>query len=284
MHRFVVLSIMIAAMGCGGSGSDTQEGSDAHPEDPGLESAREGSGDSHDDRALHWDYGEENGPAHWGELSPEFVLCAEGKNQSPIDLSDATPIDGMTFQRDYKPGTLEVIHQEHVVDIVNNGHTVQVNYDQGSTLTHGEDVFELKQFHFHSPSEHTIDGEHFPLEMHLVHQSDSGELAVIGVLIKEGPEHQGFVGIFRYVPPERGKAVHYEDVTVDIDALLPETGSTYRYFGSLTTPPCSEGVLWMVFTDPIEASARQIASMADLIAPNNRPVQPRNDRDLGLAQ
>ena len=108
-------------------------------------------------------------------------------------------------------------------------------------------------------------------------------LAVIGVLIEEGSEHQGFVGIFRYVPPERGKVVHFEDVTVDIDALLPESESTYRYFGSLTTPPCSEGVVWIVFTDPIEASAEQIASMTELVAPNNRPVQPRNDRDLGLA-
>ena len=98
MHRFVVLSIMIAVMGCGRSGSDTQEGSDAHPEDPGHESVREETGDSHDDRALHWDYGEENGPAHWGELSPEFVLCAEGKNQSPmvgyVPRADIAPVSG----------------------------------------------------------------------------------------------------------------------------------------------------------------------------------------------
>jgi len=261
MLRFACL-ILIATLGCGGgSGSDEE---------------------SHADQVRHWDYSEENGPAHWGELSPEFVLCAEGMSQSPIDFSDATPIDGMTFERDYKAGTLEVIHQDHVVDIVNNGHTVQVNYDEGSTLTHGDDVFELKQFHFHAPSEHTIDGKHFPLEIHLVHQSDSGELAVIGVLVEEGSEHQGFVGIFKYVPVERGEAVHYEDVTVDIDALLPESESTYRYRGSLTTPPCSEGVRWIIFTDPVEASAWQINGMAELVAPNNRPVQPRNGRDLGL--
>jgi carbonic anhydrase len=263
MLRFACLATMIAALGCGGGEKQGE--------------------DSHADQARHWDYGKENGPAHWGELSPEFVLCAEGKRQSPIDLHDATPIDPMAFERDYQPGTLEVIHQEHVVDIVNNGHTVQVNYDKGSTFTHGEDVFELKQFHFHAPSEHTIDGKHYPLEMHLVHQSDSGELAVIGVLVEEGPEHQGFIGIFRYVPLERGEAVHYENVAVDIDALLPEIESTYRYYGSLTTPPCSEGVRWFVFTDPVQASALQIASMSELITPNNRPVQPRNDRDLGLA-
>ena len=144
----------------------------------------------------------------------------------------------------YQPATLRIIRHEHLVDVINNGHTIQINYDEGSTLTVDATEFELAQYHFHVPSEHTIEGKSFPMEMHLVHVSKQGKIAVLGVLIEEGSHNSVFDPVVEHIPLEVGSEEHLENVRVEIDDLFPEDYSTFRYAGSLTTPPCSEGVRW----------------------------------------
>jgi len=180
----------------------------------------------------------------------------------------------------FRPATLRIIRQTHVVDVIDNGHTIQVNYDAGSTVVVDGTSYELKQYHFHAPSEHTVDGQHFPMEMHLVHQSPGGKLAVLGVFIDEGDHNAAFEPVLSNLPDEVGEEIHHENVTVNIDDLIPPSPTTYRYPGSLTTPPCSEGVSWFVDIEPIELSAEQIAQFKANFYGNNRPVQPLNDRTV----
>ncbi len=229
----------------------------------------------------HWGYEGEHGPAAWGTLCPEFTTCGTGKSQSPIDISGAKAVLLPEMKTSYTPAQLRIVHHEHVADLINNGHTVQVNYPAGSTLVLGEQSFDLAQYHFHAPSEHTLEGQHFPMEMHLVHKSAQGKLAVLGVFISEGAANAAFEPVWANLPKEKGVEVHLEHVTVDVDALLPKARAVYRYEGSLTTPPCSEGVQWLVFAEPITLSAEQIAAFRALVHDNNRPVQPLNGRKLG---
>ncbi len=182
----------------------------------------------------------------------------------------------------YQPASLRIIRHEHVVDVINSGDTIQINYDEGSTLTVDATEFELAQFHFHVPSEHNVDGKSFPMEMHLVHVSEQGEIAVVGVLIEEGSHNPAFEPVVEHIPLESGDEEHLEHVQVQIDDLLPADSSTFRYPGSLTTPPCSEGVRWFVLVQHLELSSQQIQSFARVISGNNRPLQPHNGRDLLL--
>ncbi len=230
----------------------------------------------------HWGYEEVDGPGVWADLTPEFLLCREGRAQSPIDLTDAQAASLDPMGMNYQPATLRIIRHEHLVDVINSGHTIQINYDEGSTLTVDATEFELAQYHFHVPSEHTVDGKSFPMEMHLVHVSEQGEIAVLGVLIEEGSHNPAFDPVVEHIPLEAGGEEHLEHVQVEIDDLLPADRSTFRYSGSLTTPPCSEGVHWFVFVQPLELSTQQIQSVARVIDGNNRPLQPHNGRDLLL--
>jgi carbonic anhydrase len=230
----------------------------------------------------HWSYGEEHGPAEWGELCPEFATCATGRSQSPIDISGAPNATLPAIATSYAPAQLRIVHHEHQADVVNNGHTVQVNYPKGSTLTVDGQTYELLQYHFHSPSEHTLQGRHFPMEMHLVHKSADGKLAVVGVFIDEGAANSAFDPVWANLPTEKGLEIHHEHVLVDVDELLPPKNarSTYRYDGSLTTPPCSEGVKWLVMATPVALSKGQIAAFRAIIHDNNRPTQPLNGRKI----
>ncbi len=232
--------------------------------------------------AIHWGYDEANGPGVWADLSPEFVLCRQGQVQAPIDLTDAQPADLDPMGINYQPASLRIIRHEHLVDVINSGHTIQINYDEGSTVTVEATEFELAQYHFHVPSEHTVDGKSFPMEMHLVHVSEQGEIAVLSVLIKEGRHNPAFDLVVEHIPLEIGGEEHLEHVQVEIDDLLPADRSTFRYSGSWTTPPCSEGVRWFVFVQALELSPQQIQSFAGVIRGNNRPLQPHNGRDLLL--
>lgn len=228
----------------------------------------------------HWGYGEEAGPAVWGQLSADYAACAEGQNQSPIDLAAATPGEVEEVRAQFPKADLRIVNQGDVLEALDNGHTIQVNYDGGETLTVGDESYRLLQYHFHSPSEHTVGGEHFPMEMHLVHQSSSGGLAVIGVFIEEGEHNHTVDPIWKNLPDEKGEEVELEGVQVDIDEILPISPTTYRYFGSLTTPPCSEGVHWLVMTEPIALSSSQIDDFREVFFGNNRPTQPLNDREV----
>ena len=225
---------------------------------------------SHPDQA-EWGYGVENGPAVWGQLSPEYALCTEGTHQSPIDLVNPTSAALPAIAFNYQPAALH---------IRNNGHTIEVAFPKGNWIEVDSTRYELLQFHFHAPSEHTVAGQPFAMEMHLVHQSKDGTLAVIGVLIERGSEHAAFNPLWAHLPGTPGAEQHIEQVSVDAGDLLPSARSSYRYDGSLTTPPCSEGVKWFVLTTPIELSEAQIASFTAIVHGNNRPVQPLNGRQL----
>ena len=231
--------------------------------------------------APHWDY-EEHGPATWGTLSPDYITCAEGHSQSPIDLTNAELSKAPEVRASYKPASLRIVHNIHSADVVNTGHSVQVNFPQGDSLTIGDTTYSLVQFHFHGPSEHTVDGRHFPMEMHLVHVSADKRLAVVGVLIEEGKFNKAFEPIFANLPSKKGVETHLEHVTVDVQMLLPRNTSSYRYDGSLTTPPCSEGVKWIVLKAPVQLSAGQIKAFSAVLSGNSRPVQPLHGRTVVL--
>jgi carbonic anhydrase len=228
-----------------------------------------------------WHYEGDEGPAHWGTVSTKFAACASGRAQSPINIvapARHTTSDAVMLK--FPPSSLRIIHHDHVADAINNGHTIQVNYSDGDTLTVGNSAYQLIQYHFHGPSEHTVDGRRFPMEMHLVHAGADGQLAVIGVLIAEGAHNAAFDPIWAHLPATKGVENHLEQVTVDVDALLPIVRTTYRYDGSLTTPPCAEGVQWLVMTNPIELSKTQLSTFAAIFHGNNRPVQLLNGRTV----
>jgi carbonic anhydrase len=228
----------------------------------------------------HWDYGSQEGPASWGKLSPKFSACGDGKSQSPIDIDKTVKAELPALRAEFKPAQLKIVHHEHMADVVNTGHSIQVNYTEGDTLQIGDAQFELLQYHFHSPSEHTVRGKPFPMEMHLVHKSADNKLAVVGVFIEEGAHNAAFDPVSMNLPRQQSLETHLEHVKVNVDDLLPKSRATYRYDGSLTTPPCSEGVRWMVFTTPIRLSADQIGVFRDILKGNNRPVQRLNGRTV----
>ena len=220
---------------------------------------------------LRWGYGGDVGPAHWGSLDPAFAPCARGSEQSPVNLADAHSRIQPMIEFDYAARSAE---------IVNNGHTIQVNVAPGSGVIVDGVRYELLQFHFHRGSEHTVAGVRLPLELHLVHRSDEGALAVVGVLYREGAGDEALAPIWELLPPEPDATVALPG-TMDVAALLPDRRTTWRYRGSLTTPPCTEGVSWLIMTEPMTLSAEQIATFAAIYDGNYRPVQSLNDRLLG---
>ncbi|HEY0835147.1 MAG TPA: carbonic anhydrase family protein [Azospirillum sp.] len=219
----------------------------------------------------HWGYAEHNGAHKWGELSPDFKTCTFGTDQSPIDLSKGIAADAGAPQLDWKAVPLKV---------VNNGHTIQVNAPAGGTMTLRGKAYSMLQFHFHSPSEHTLDGKSFPMEVHFVHKAADGELAVLGVFMDQGARHDATEAIWAAMPEQAGPETEVAGATVDPNAFLPKGRRHFRYMGSLTTPPCSEGVVWTMLRESIAVSADQIARFAKLFPLNARPVQPLNRRFL----
>jgi carbonic anhydrase len=219
----------------------------------------------------HWGYSGEVAPQNWGQLDPEFATCATGKSQSPIDLRKPTRGDPTPIRLDYKKGTTEIL---------NNGHTVQVNYQPGSSLTLDGRSFELKQFHFHAPSENTVNGKHFPLEGHLVHEDKDGNLAVIAVMFREGPANPFIASLWKMMPTKEGEDKALAE-PLSVLQMLPAERHYYLFTGSLTTPPCSEGVRWLVLQKAMSASKAQIDAFVKAVGfPNNRPVQPLNARQV----
>lgn len=219
----------------------------------------------------HWGYVGDTGPDRWGQLSPTYQVCGLGQDQSPIDLHHPIPALLSPLTTAYQPVPLKLL---------NNGHTLQVNIDAGNTLNLEGKSYTLTQFHFHHPSEHTVAGATFPLEMHLVHTHGDGSLAVLGVFIQAGTENALLQSIWEAMPRYASEELTVPNTVIDPNDLIPSPGDTFRYFGSLTTPPCSEVVAWFVFQTPLEASRTQIEQFRSVFGQNARPVQPQNRRIL----
>ena len=245
------------------------------------------SSQSHTEKT-EWGYEAKNGPQVWAQLSPEYFLCAEGRHQSPIDLVNPTPAKLPPIPYNYHPTSM---------NIRNTGHTIEVACPEGSWIEVDGTRYQLLQFHFHAPSEHTVAGKPFEMEAHFVHKSEDGTLAVVGLLIESGRHKVVFDLIWSHLPAVPGETQRIENVTEDgslivdprfmfspndqVEDVAPSRfGNYYRYEGSLTTPPCSEEVKWIVLTTPIEMSEAQISAFKAIIHDNNRPVQPLNGRKL----
>lgn len=222
-------------------------------------------------KPVHWGYAGDIGPDHWAELAPENRLCAVGTRQSPIDIRDGLAVDLEPIAFDYRVSSFSVL---------DNGHTVQVNVAPGNALTVMGRRFELVQFHFHRPSEERVNGRQFDMVAHLVHKDDQGRLAVVAVLLERGRDErpQPLVrAVWANLPLEKGEAQPAQ-IQIDLNQLLPAERGYFTYMGSLTTPPCSEGVLWMVLRQPVALSAQQLGVFARLYPMNARPLQAASGR------
>ncbi|MEY4751419.1 MAG: hypothetical protein RIQ60_3633 [Pseudomonadota bacterium] len=220
----------------------------------------------------HWDYAGEGAPAHWGELDPAFEACAKGGHQSPVNITATEKVALPALGFEYSSAKASV---------VNNGHTVQVNLPAGNRLKVGEQSYELLQFHFHTPSEEAIQGKRKPLVAHFVHKNAAGELGVVAVLFDFGKvTNAAFKPVFEHMPTKAGETLTADDLTLDLAALLPTDKGYYSFEGSLTTPPCTEGVNWMVLKNPVKLSAAQVNAFKKLFRFNARPVQPLHERKI----
>ncbi len=220
---------------------------------------------------VHWTYEGHGGPENWGVLSPEFATCSTGKNQTPINITDT--VEAELFPLDLKYNAVPL-------DIVNNGHTVQVNYAPGSTLSFNGITFDLLQFHFHTPSENHIEGNSFLMEAHLVHKNGSGGLGVVGVTFDAGEENPFIAKIWEHLPAKSGDHNKVNYVQLNVADMLPVSKDYYRFNGSLTTPPCSEGVLWLMMKNSVTVSSEQVLKIHRIMGDNNRPLQPVNARPI----
>ncbi len=212
-----------------------------------------------------WDYSETRGPSHWGDLKPEFAPCKTGHRQSPIDIRSSQKADLPPIRFDYKPAPL------HIID---NGHTIMVNYGPGSFLAVGGKKYALQQFHFHRPSEERINGKSFDMAVHLVHADETGKLAVVAVLLQEGEDNSLVRELWKDLPKEQDKEELLDKIQIDASRILPSDRSYYTYSGSLTTPPCSEDVTWFVLKQPTSVSAAEIEQFSKLYRNDARPIQP----------
>ena len=221
--------------------------------------------------APHWRYSGADGPSHWADLDPSFATCSTGKRQSPIDIKGAKKDSSLApVQIDYKASPLK---------IVDNGHTIRVNVAPGSSITVNGTAYTLTQFHFHRPSEEEIAGKKYAMVIHLVNERTGGA-AVIALLVKTGAENPTVQKIWNNLPKEKDKENEVTGVSINAADLLPADQNYYNFDGSLTTPPCSEGVKWFVMKTPIEMSAAQIAAFAKLYPMNARPIQPTDGREI----
>ncbi len=214
-----------------------------------------------------WSYEGPESPAHWSEINPAFAACGAGREQSPIDLQRTHAAE---------PEKIEISWQAFEPEVVNTGRTIQAEAPAGSYTTFDGRRYDLLQLHFHHKSEHTLDGEQLPMEAHFVHKSPQGDLLVLGVFLVPGRANDALKTILDSAP--RGKGSQSAEATVDLRSLVPDDSAIFRYAGSLTTPPCSEVVSWVVFDRPVEVSPIQIKAFAGLYPSNFRPTQPINRR------
>jgi carbonic anhydrase len=225
------------------------------------------------DEHKHWSYHGETGPTHWAELEKENGPCKAGKQQSPIDISAAKKADLPPIAFAYTPSSGE---------IVNNGHSIQVSPKAGGSIRVGGEEYRLVQFHFHHPSEETFHHKTHPMVAHLVHSNAAGKLAVVAVEIDRGKDNPGLAQIFGAMPSKEGETRTLDGI--DASKLLPAGHGYYAFMGSLTTPPCNEGVRWMVLKEPIQVSGEELKTFTKLYPNDARPVQPLNGRPIEVSR
>lgn len=223
----------------------------------------------HGDPSHSWTYSGATGPEHWAELSPEFAECAKGKQESPIDITNPVLANLPLLHFSYRPSPLNV---------VDNGHTIMATYAPGSGITVAGKRYELQQLHFHHPSEETINGQRYDMVVHLVHKSSDGQFAVVAVLIKEGAPNPLISTLWGHLPSQKDEPFASSAITVQALELIPAKHTYYTYTGSLTTPPCTEGITWFVMDTPMTLSKAQIDKFAALYPYDARPTQPLNGR------
>jgi carbonic anhydrase len=233
---------------------------------------------SHDAHAApHWSYEGETGPQAWGQLEPAFNICAIGKRQSPIHIEEATTLQGPA-----EP--LQINYLASKGSVVNNGHTIQVDLEGENTLTVRGSTYKLVQFHFHHPAEERVNYKGFSMVAHLVHKNDQGQLAVLAVLFDPGEANLLIQKVWTHMPLDVNDRVSLPDGLIDVNEALPKDRRYYQFIGSLTTPPCTEGVLWMVLKEPMTLSREQLKLFSQLFPMNARPVQPSFGRVVREAQ
>ncbi|WP_173917486.1 carbonic anhydrase [Halobacillus sp. Marseille-Q1614] len=264
-YPFMAISISFGIAGCQ---EQTRETGAPQKEE-------QGSGEEENLEPAKWSYQGETGPEHWGEIAPEYSACAEGEEQSPINID---------FSQTVKKDEMESIktnYQESSFTLVNNGHTIQAEAasSNNNIVIDGEE-YQLKQFHFHTPSEHLFNDQSYAMELHLVHESESGKSAVLGVMMEEGEKNDALAEFWDELPSEQTDEKSGLEYSLDASSLLPEDQTTFQYGGSLTTPPCTEGVHWIIYEEPLELSKEQIQLFEQIYSDNHRPVQPLNDREL----
>jgi len=229
--------------------------------------------EAHHGHHAHWSYSGETAPAHWAEIEKDGQC--DGNHQSPINIIEkdvkSTTANNLVFH--YAP-------QTKITDAVNNGHSIQFNFDEGNFIYYNGKEYKLKQLHFHEDSEHTVNGMRYPIEMHLVHVSDDGQIAVVGVLGMEGADSQLFEFFDKFLPiaVDEHKSIHQP---LNLKSFLPKDDTYFSYTGSLTTPPCSENVNWILFKKPIVLSVQEVKHLKKLMPIHNyRPTQPLNGRTV----
>ncbi|WP_252502799.1 carbonic anhydrase [Sporosarcina sp. Marseille-Q4943] len=279
LYPFLVVLLSLVLGACSEQATETKETTETATSEKEKETVtvtKENEETESDDTTnMQWSYDEETGPDKWGELDPTFSACTEGNEQSPINIEFSqvkTSEELDNFKIQYEPTNFSII---------NNGHSVQANpaTPSNSIIVEGTE-YKLAQFHFHTPSEHQINGQNMDMELHLVHQDTDGGLAVLGLMIKEGKENEKLAPIWDLLPMNETENDIELNETIDLQALLPSDQTTYYYNGSLTTPPCSEKVKWIVFEEPIEMSKEQIQAYQLNFPENQRPVQPLNEREI----
>jgi carbonic anhydrase len=227
-------------------------------------------GHGHAGAAAHWDYAGAGGPQAWSSLKPEFAACSGGQRQSPIDIRGGLAVDLEPVRFEYQASRFAV---------VDNGHTVQVNLPQGNAIEAGGKRYELLQFHFHRPSEERIDGRQFEMSLHLVHKNEQGQLAVVGLLFDKGQANAVMQQVWNNLPLEKNDEFQASS-TMELNDLLPNDRRYFTYMGSLTTPPCSEGVKWIVMRQPVTLTKDQIDIFARMYPMNARPIQAASGRRI----
>ncbi|WLR52509.1 carbonic anhydrase family protein [Bacillus tianshenii] len=229
---------------------------------------------ANDASKVHWSYKGETGPKQWGTLDAAYSTCTDGSEQSPIN------IDFSQVTTSEKANQFEIQYEPSAYSIINNGHTIKADIQNKHSLVIDNKEYILSQFHFHAPSEHKFNGQYHAMELHLVHQAENGELAVLGVMIQEGAENESLRSVWDMLPKEEMDESRTGEKPIELSKLVPKDQTTIHYKGSLTTPPCTENVQWYMMKQPIEMSKEQIQSFKQIFPENHRPVQPLNEREV----